>query len=362
MDQLYSFDSSGKIRYWNISVKNNGDYSQIITKFGIENGKEIINKRNITSGKNIGKTNETSHYSQALHEAKSKWNKKIDAGYKSSLNKKDTKSPLVILPMLAHDYTKRYRDIIFPCFVQAKLDGVRGIFINGKIQSRTGKFFKCLDHITNELENVKHVLDGELYSDSLNFQEIVGIVRKETLDENDKQKIKQIYFLVYDVVSDMDYIDRLSQILKKDVFKNKFKYTKLHNTDICKSRESVAGFHDLYISQGYEGLILRNFIGKYEVKSRSKNLQKLKTFMTEEFKIISFTTGTGIESGLVIWTCKTKEDKKFNVRPSGTHEERSKLFKIAKEFIGKNLTVKFFEYTNDGIPRFPVGIAIRDYE
>jgi hypothetical protein len=26
------------------------------------------------------------------------------------------------------------------------------------------------------------------------------------------------------------------------------------------------------------------------------------------------------------------------------------------------LTVRYFELTNDGIPRFPVGVAIRDYE
>ena len=34
----------------------------------------------------------------------------------------------------------------------------------------------------------------------------------------------------------------------------------------------------------------------------------------------------------------------------------------AKEFIGKMLTVRFQELTDDGLPRFPVGIEFRDYE
>ena len=32
------------------------------------------------------------------------------------------------------------------------------------------------------------------------------------------------------------------------------------------------------------------------------------------------------------------------------------------EYVGKKLTVRYQELTDDGIPRFPVGIAIRDYE
>ena len=78
--------------------------------------------------------------------------------------------------------------------------------------------------------------------------------------------------------------------------------------------------------------------------------------------MVGFTEGEGHEKGLVIWTCKTKDGKKFNVRPRGTHEERAALFKEAGNYVGKKLTVRFQELTGDGIPRFPVGITFRDYE
>jgi DNA ligase-1 len=50
------------------------------------------------------------------------------------------------------------------------------------------------------------------------------------------------------------------------------------------------------------------------------------------------------------------------VRPRGTHEDRADLFKDGDSYIGKKLTVRYQELTEDGIPRFPVGIAFRDYE
>ena len=52
----------------------------------------------------------------------------------------------------------------------------------------------------------------------------------------------------------------------------------------------------------------------------------------------------------------------FTVRPEGSYEHRKKLNRNATKYIGKKLTMKFQAYTKGGVPRFPVGISIRDYE
>jgi DNA ligase-1 len=52
----------------------------------------------------------------------------------------------------------------------------------------------------------------------------------------------------------------------------------------------------------------------------------------------------------------------MDVRPRGTREDRAHFFQQGTRYIGKMLTVKFQGYSEYGIPRFPVGIAIRDYE
>jgi ATP-dependent DNA ligase len=140
--------------------------------------------------------------------------------------------------------------------------------------------------------------------------------------------------------------------------------------------EDIPALHAKYVEEGYEGLMLRNKAGPYKVGFRSKDLQKYKEFQDDEFEVIGFSEGDGVEKGCVIWTCETKKGDSFSVRPRGTHEERRDLYKIAKSMVGKKLTVRFQELTEDGrssssssaaggtggVPRFPVGIAFRDYE
>ena len=151
--------------------------------------------------------------------------------------------------------------------------------------------------------------------------------------------------------------------LEQFFLENNLKYLKLVKTEYCKTESEIETFLDKYIKEGYEGLIIRNIKGKYEENTRSTELQKLKRFVDEEFEIIGYQTPTiGKEVGCVIWECKTKEGKSFTVRPEGSYQERKKLYKEGKKNIGKLLTVRFQEYTKDNIPRFPVGVSIRDYE
>ena len=108
--------------------------------------------------------------------------------------------------------------------------------------------------------------------------------------------------------------------------------------------------------------MVRNLTGAYAIGKRSANLQKVKTFLDGEYPIVGFTQGTGGETGCVIWECQTPDGQTFRVRPRGTQEDRKVLFQNGSDYIGQQLTVRYQELTDDGVPRFPVGIAIRDYE
>jgi DNA ligase-1 len=171
----------------------------------------------------------------------------------------------------------------------------------------------------------------------------------------------QIYLCVYDTV--MDGTNEARNAWLADLFKTyKFKALKLLPTDVANNLDDVKRLHAEYVADGYEGLILRNKAGLYKVGHRSADLQKYKEFKDDEYKIVGFKEGDGIEKGCVIWVCETKDKKPFSVRPRGTHEDRAAAFKTASKQVGKKLTVRFQELTEDGIPRFPVGLAIRDYE
>ena len=357
-DVLYGNSKNNKVKRWAISVNTTDEESYIIVEHGYIDGAMITNTTTITKGKNIGKVNETTHLEQALSEAASKWSKKKFQGYSEDNNKKKD----IILPMLALDYNKYSKNIEFPSFIQPKLDGVRCIFYKNDLVSRTGKVFTGLRHILEELQDLDLVLDGELYSYSLPFQQLVGLVRKETLTDTCKSNIKKIIFIIYDVVvDDKNYKERYD-ILSK-FFKTKgLQYTKFLDTCIAKDHNDINRNLVKYINKGYEGAIIRNFKGLYIKNARSKDLQKYKKFKDNEFDIIGGVDGVGVEEGLIIWICVTQENKRFNVRPKGTHEERRELFKNKDRYIGKKLIVKYFELTDDNVPRFPVGVAIRDYE
>ena len=363
---LYCKSKTGKTQVWNIQVIG----STIRVSYGYQDGATTVNEKTITAGKNIGKKNETTPEQQAASEARSTWDKKKTGGYAESLD--DAHVPGVadaaavaaheaILPMLAHDYHKRGKDIKFPCFVQPKLDGVRCIFKNGVLTSRQGKVFPNMDHIIQDLKDVDLVLDGELYSNTLNFQQFVGLVRKKKHNDAEKQLLRQVKFHVYDCVNDKPFSERSNAI--NELFSQRlYAFSEPLLTEECKTKEDLKKFHDKYVAEGKEGLIIRNKDGLYQLAARSKDLQKYKEFEDAEYKVTGFTDGEGLEKGLVIWICETSAGKSFHVRPRGTHEARAEIFNEAKDYVGKSLTVRYQELTEEGIPRFPVGIAFRDYE
>lgn len=364
--QLQGEAHSGKSKTWSVRVLERDGVGIIETTHGYVGGKMQINEKIISEGKNIGKKNATTPLQQATNEAKSLWIKKKDNGYKEV----DEVDEVEIVhkavhkavhdvpnPMLAHDYSKRGKSISFPCFVQRKFDGTRCISVPGMgLFSRNRKSYPHLEHIVKEINSIPFILDGELYSDHLTFQEIVGLVKRETFKGGEEKQL-QIKFHVYDIINDMTYEERYATLQK---ISKPFKYIEFVKTDICESEEKMKQMHNEYVAEGYEGIMLRNKAGKYK-NARSVDLQKYKEFQDEEYEVVSFKEGEGTEKGCVVWVCKT-EDKVFHCRPRGTREDRIELYNNGSNYIGKKLTVRFQELTDDKIPRFPVGIAFRDYE
>jgi ATP-dependent DNA ligase len=395
---LYGEATTGKIKMWKIEVADAGASGATITvTHGYEDGKKQVATKTITVGKNIGKKNETTPLQQAIVEARATWQKKVDSGYAAAASgdkvaiaaggagmattaapadkatKSTTAAPAsrakettldIPAPMLAHDFNKRAKSIKFPCYVQRKYDGTRCVAVpQTGLFSRNRKRYPHLEHILAELASLPPslILDGELYSTELTFQEIVGLVKRETLKAEDEKKQLKIHLHVYDIISDAPYEDRKAR-LEALCDREKFKYIKLAETEVCETRDELKGLHDKYVADGYEGIMLRNTTGLYKAGQRSADLQKYKEFEDAEYTVVDFKEGDGAEKGCVIWICETEAGQQFACRPRGTREERVELFESGTDYIGKKLTVRFQELSNDGIPRFPVGLTFRDYE
>ena len=395
---LYGEALTGKTKMWSIVVGDHGAGGATITvTHGYEDGKQQVATKEITVGKNIGKKNETTPLQQAIVEARATWQKKKDSGYverdapsgaaaaggagsaqavpralvavpKALVAVPKTRAKAttadIPAPMLAHDFNKRGKSITFPCYVQRKYDGTRCVAVpQTGLFSRNRKRYPHLEHILEEIASLPPslILDGELYSTELTFQDIVGLVKKETLKPADEEKQLKIELHVYDIISDAPYEDRKAR-LEALCDRYKFKYIKCVETEVCASREDLKAMHDRYVAGGYEGIMLRNGAAPYKVGQRSADLQKYKEFEDAEYDVVDFKEGEGAEKGCVIWICETAAGQKFACRPRGSREERMELFDDGAAYIGKKLTVRFQELSNDGLPRFPVGISFRDYE
>jgi ATP-dependent DNA ligase len=384
---LYGTATNGKVKQWSIEVIETVDGGIIRVQHGYEGGKIQTTEKTITQGKNIGKSNATTPLQQAIAEAQSAFQKKKEEKYVTRDKKKkhapietDEQVPASALaavaavaddgkkrttvnesvpsPMLAHDYNKRGKSIMYPCFIQPKLDGTRMVAMPHQgLFSRNRKAYPHLEHIMSEINQLpQHViLDGELYSSACTFQEIISLVKNTERQE----KQDQIQFHVYDMISDLSF-DARYHTLQEIFSKHAFRHLILTKTEQCASESAMKEKHNEYVAKGFEGIMLRNMKGPY-ANHRSIHLQKYKEFLDTECEIVGYKEGDGQEKGCVIWIC-TIDGKEFACRPRGSREERQKMYEVGDTYVGKMLTVRYQEKTDDGLLRFPVGIAIRDYE
>lgn len=380
-ESLFDNNVNGKTKIWSIKVNEYKKYSTIQICYGYVGGKMVESIRRIDCGKNLGKSNETTHFQQAILEATSKWKKKKETGFSTNNPQSDDNSKFELVndnvnvcqnnkkecyenvfPMLAQDYKKYKNKLKYPIYVQPKLDGYRMLYnsTTKTVMSRQGKEFTAIKNteLYNELQIISEniILDGELYVHKGIFENL-GILRKKKLSNQDVQKLNQIEYHVYDIVETSCDFEKRFDNLKTFFNKYNFKKVCLVKTNRVNSEMELDKMHKDHIDEGYEGSIVRAKNGKYRCKARSQDLLKYKDFEDAEYKIVGFTSEQDTQdtqnNNLIIWICETKNGEKFNVRPKGTKEERSSLFKRGDEFIGQQLCVKYFELTDGKIPRFP---------
>jgi ATP-dependent DNA ligase len=380
--KLYQFNNNHKIYQWSVRIEqSSGDSYDIITEHGEKDGNLVPHIKNIDKGKA-----KRSVLQQAILEAESKWkNKKEKDLYCEtvSMTEQNAEETTIVRPMLANTFSfdayqkgGRGFKISFPAYVQQKLDGIRCISYmkDGQVvlESRKGIAFQNFEMLRNQLRDVfaqlpnTMYLDGELYTDRVDFETLSGMVRltEKKLKVGDRERINQVEYHVYDFVDTarlgLTYQQRhemIDTLFQRHGDKSLLKKVPTH---IATKLEDVKTMHDTFVQQGYEGIMIREMSGVYEVQKRSKFLQKYKEFFEEEFKIVGFHEGTGDMKGCVIWDCENKEGKIFAVVPKGTFDTKREYYQNGAKYVNKLLTVIYQELTADGIPRFPIGKGIRD--
>ena len=353
---LKSKTRTGKTKYWQGMYYGNaaGDYF-IMKKWWQEGSVEQVSAPYLVEPKNLGKANETTPEAQARAELESLYNKQRDKGYSED----GSKDHIPIKPMLAQKYSDRKHNIVFPCYVQPKLDGFRMLTDGDRAWTRGGKEHvpECVAHLMFDTQG--EILDGELVLPGFRpLQEVSRAAKKFRPGVSD-----QLEYWVYDLVSDEDFEIRFDMLL--DILNTPGRPTnvKIVPTFSIPTETEVGDFHQEFLEQGYEGTMIRNRRGAYDIGHRSPDLQKLKDFQDSEFLVVDITDGKGSFEGLALVVCATPNDKRFIATPRGTFEYRADIFKNREQYIGKYLTVRYQYLSEDGVPvGNTVGIDFRDPE
>ena len=362
LDPLYKRDSKGKVRIWTMQVGfNNENEAGIRTISGLVDGQKVTSEWNLTEAKNVGRSNATTAKTQAEFEAQAEWTKNVDKEYFVDVNAID--SYTAFKPMLAHDFTKTP---VTSGYTQPKLDGIRMVVNTRGLYSRSNKEIVAVPHIAEALadfikDHPTVTLDGELYNHELkdNFQKITSLVRKTVnLGANELAESKElVQYHIYDMFDsanpDMTFMQRYNWIQKNVHLVNK-KAVGIHLVPvaICETSEEIDVMYGEYTQAGYEGQMIRQD-AVYENK-RSKGLLKRKEFITEEYAVVEVHEGQGNWAGYAKrLTLKMADGTTFS---SGIRGSQAKLKELLENPNIDWATCRYFELSNDGVPRFPVTI------
>lgn len=367
---LYKRTSTGALQEWTIFVEG----ARIFTRFGQTGGAIQETAPTICKGKNPGRSNATTGAEQAQMEAQAQWEKKLKKDYVKTQAEALTgaTSELIeggILPMLAHKFRDHGDKVVYPCFVQPKLDGHRCTSQtepDGTVTlwSRTRKRITGVPHIAAAIQRLAlpiHTrLDGELYAHSYHdkFEQLTHFIRQETPTAGHEV----VEYHVFDVAMDGGLgFDKRRQILQKwmEYVGPSVTCLKVVETISVENEDELMLAFERFREQGYEGAIVRNAAGPY-VNKRSYDLLKVKEFDDAEFEIVGVNEGKGKLAGHGIFTCKTPDGALFDAKMKGALADLAKYYQHPERYIGKQLTVQFQGFTKKNrVPRFPVAQRIR---
>ena len=364
--KLFKLNSNKSIQTWEIFSTNTGYY----TVHGQDGGKQIVSEET----KVVAKANRLFD-EQLQNEVAAKIQKQKDKGYVENISDVLKTGLPAFQCMLAKKWEDHKHKIVYPCSVQPKIDGSRCLATSYGLFSRNRKPYDSCYHIWKELQGhfdkfPDDKLDGEFYAHTFksDFELLMSAV-KTTSKHITPEKLRfqqKVCYYIFDAHTicrmgpDVPFEDRMRKII--EVFGRGYEHIKTVWTHFnVFSEKEIIELQERFITEGYEGAMIRNKGMLYEGK-RTDTLLKFKNFQDEEFQIIGIVEGKGNLSGCAAsFTMLTKDCKQFDGKLVGSIERLRDIFKDPSLVVGKMATVRFQNLTADGIPRFPVVKNVIDF-
>ncbi len=304
------------------------------------------------------------------------------------LGESPTGSNGIVKPMLAKQADKVTKTTIFNkiWIASRKIDGLRCIIYlgdDGKLHTSSrgatnydSAMFEILTHpaLIKLFKNNKGLmLDGECYHHGYTLQQINSIARTQKVAKD--LEILQFYW--YDIVdlnnpfkARLAKMKSLASELKEygseiswepdRVFKeNELRIQFVPQVEVS-GWDNMMKLHNEYVSEGWEGLVIRDPERPYKPNGRTNDMIKIKIYKDDCFKVV------GKEAGLrgsedMVFIMQMPDGRTFKAKPFGDREQKQEYWiNFEEKYNGHIGECKFFYYSDDGIPLQPAFKAFRD--
>lgn len=393
-DILINRDANGKIRVVDISYSwNEALHGYVIERITYVYGGKKVNQPLLVIDKPKAKRTLQQQIELEYNSNKKKYLDKgykniKDLGYKSLtefdpdkvLGNDTTNQDGIIKPFLA----KPADDVSNKAFNRQyygsrKINGTRCLiyYKNGVIKTASRgaiTYDVAINHIITHpklinlfKENPDLILDGEIYKHGWTLNKISGLARKEEPDEEQKH----LEYYLYDIADTTKiFKDRLTILNEiKDKLNLDFNPEREWDEndlkiqfvpqDLMQGWDQIKKYHDKFVSEGWEGLVIRFVNGIYKPGKRSSDMIKIKIYKNAEYRILGLSEGLRPED--MCFIMKTPGGYEFRAKPMGDREQKQWYRDHINELIGKLGTVKYFEMSGAGtdVPQQPVFESVR---
>mgnify|MGYP000049331626 CR=1 FL=1 len=276
----------------------------------------------------------------------------------------------------------------FPLYLSPKLDGIRCVIKNGLPLTRMLKLLPN-KRIRKLLSCAPEGLDGELIIGDPTAKGVFN--RTQSVVMSGEGDITNFKFHVFDKWNQPDiFFDARHNGLKlvlDNLINHRGHDWLVHvEQQHVKSLDEFRFWEQHYVSQGYEGVMLRSPIANYKFgDSRLSDmaLMKYKRWHDTEARVVGVRElrsnvaepeidergylvrpvrvetmiGQNVLGALV---CEFPNGVKFDIGSGFNTADRAQLWSQKDDLIGKWVTLKYQEITKDGSPRFPIFKGFRD--
>jgi len=285
-------------------------------------------------------------------------------------------------PMLAKQSEKVTNMKIFDkeWYASRKIDGLRALIYMGTdgelhTQSRGAMNYDAAMYeiLSNKTlidifkANPGLILDGECYHHGMSLQQLNSVARtqKKAVD----YEVLQFYW--YDILdinsSFEDRLSKMKQIAEQYSItfnpEREFSSGELRLQFVPQIKisgwDNIMNLHNEYVSEGWEGVVIRDPSKVYKPNGRSNDMIKIKKYKSSEFLI------TGYELGLrgnedMVFNLITKDGIEFKAKPHGDRDLKDwYVNNFEEECLNHYATVKYFYLSDDGTPLQPSVSSLR---